>query len=202
MYLYGARTVRSTPAFPNTDFEFDGLILGGGRDIHPSRYGDESVIDTIHDEARDQIEWEMITRAVKENKPILGICRGLQMLNIYFGGTLHQEVGRVFDDFFPTKSTIGKIVARHKVTIESGSRLFNAVKKNELRVNSLHHQAAREVGENLHVTARLENGMVQALEHTELPWIVGVQWHPELMLMNAPQRRIFKKFLQYCPNRV
>lgn len=177
---------------------FDGLVVSGGKDIHPHRYGHSVQIKTLYDEERDEFEWQVIERAVKEGKPILGICRGMQLLNVFFGGTLYQEVGDVFDDFLPNRSTIGKVFARHTVFIGKRSRLFDIYRAPSKRVNSLHHQAVNQLGSGLKVTAYLKNGMTQAVERKGVSWIVGVQWHPELMVLNASQRALFSAFIEEC----
>jgi len=187
----GKKAIFATPSRYSLDEPFDSLILAGGADIHPSRYGQESLVRSRYEEDRDQMEWEFLEKALLQEKPILGICRGMQMINVFFGGTLYQEVGRVFDDFLPPSSIIGKALARHAISVDQNSHLYEIIRKKTLKVNSLHHQAVDRVGKGLRVTAKLKNGVVQAIEHQKYPFIMGVQWHPELMLFNSTQRRFF-----------
>lgn len=185
--------------YPNQTIDwsqFDGLILSGGADIHPSLYGDVPAIESQYEQLRDQLEVEALEWAIAHARPVLGICRGMQMLNVVKKGTLYQEVGRVFDDFLPNTSLLGKCIARRTVLLAKPSILYSLAGKSSLRVNSLHHQAVDQLGEGLIITARLENGLAQAIEAREGPWMLGTQWHPELMFYRSTQRRIFRDFIQ------
>lgn len=151
----------------------DGILLTGGTDIDPSRYNRESETDEFPLEPdRDEFELSLLSQATIVGMPVLGICRGLQVINVHAGGTLHQHVPEhaKFNDAPNTLS--------HEVSIEPGCAL-SAMYGDTLSVNSLHHQTVDTVGSDLKVTARFEN-TVEGLEHDSLP-IVAVQWHPEML---------------------
>lgn len=155
----------------------DGLIVTGGADVDPARYGQEAgpETDAPHLE-RDAWEDALLTAAIERELPFLGICRGMQVLNVNRGGSLHQHLpDLVGDDRF----RIGKgEFATNEVVVEPGSEL-DALVGAKLPVKSYHHQALDAVGEGLRVTARTEDGIVQAVELEGVPFGVAVQWHPE-----------------------
>ena len=153
----------------------DGLLLPGGTDIEPNLYGAESETDIYPPEPeRDDLELGLLKGAVHRQIPVLGICRGQQIVNVGAGGTLHQDV--------PPHSAVGHAAETelHRVTLEPDS-ILRELYGPMVRVNSLHHQAVDTVGEGLRVTAWADDGVAEGLEHTSLP-IVCVQWHPEMML--------------------
>ena len=161
----------------------DGLLLSGGADIAPDRYGAKAETDLYPPELdRDAFELAMLDQAVARKLPTLGICRGLQMINVHAGGSLHQHVPEhaAFD-----QSTTH---LHHEVTIEAESAL-GAMYGETRAVNSLHHQTVDQLGDGLRITARDGDGSVEGLEHADLP-IVAVQWHPE-MLPTAPTDPVF-----------
>jgi len=163
--------------------KLDGLLLTGGDDIAPVRYGAEHGAHTHSPEpTRDDHELALLSEAAERSLPTLGICRGLQLVNVHAGGTLHQHV--------PEHAYIDEPGDReqHQVSIEAGS-LLGELYGSTRPVNSLHHQCVDQVGANLNVTASTATGDVEGLEHSDLP-IVAVQWHPE-MLPTAPTDPIF-----------
>jgi len=161
----------------------DGLLVTGGDDIAASRYGAQAAAETHDPEpTRDDYEFELLDRAAERALPTLGICRGLQLVNVHAGGSLHQHVPEhaYLDD-------VGS-AEKHVVTIEADSvlaELYGSTKA----VNSLHHQSVDRLGSNLRVTASTDDGGVEGIEHADLP-IVAVQWHPE-MLPTATSDPIF-----------
>jgi gamma-glutamyl-gamma-aminobutyrate hydrolase PuuD len=178
-----------------------GLLLPGGRDIIPSHYGHDPhpALGTT-DPGRDDFELELVRAAMDRGMPIVGICRGMQMLNVALGGTLVQDVGLV-DDWtgHPSDPTLEywlPVVAtsvtqdpmpphpRHEVVIEPGSLLYRALGVERIDVSSFHHQAIDRLAPGLHVTATAEDGVIEALEWEEpagRPFVLLVQWHPERM---------------------
>ncbi|MGE4549120.1 MAG: gamma-glutamyl-gamma-aminobutyrate hydrolase family protein [Intestinibacillus sp.] len=145
---------------------FDGLLLTGGGDLAPSYYGQSAETDTLSiDPARDREELSLLDAFIARGKPVFGICRGVQVLNVYFGGTLLQHMEGHGDGVL------------HEVRTLPGSRLHQLCGPS-LQANSYHHQAVAAVGLGLRVTARAADGVIEGLEHHSLP-VFGVQWHPE-----------------------
>lgn len=178
----------------------DGLILSGGGDIHSSLFGEElhpsvTNIDFNH----DRYELLLTHLATERQMPVLGICRGHQMLNVAFGGTLIQDI----PSQFPGSTIIhnqeeSREVATHQVRINPDSRLYRTVKRNSLPVNSFHHQAVKTVAPGFRAVAFSEDGLVEAIESDEGKTILGVQWHPETMAVagNTAMTDIFRYFVR------
>ena len=164
--------------------ELDAIVLTGGGDIDPSVYGQpesRSVCDGIIHE-RDRKEASLIELAIERRLPILGICRGIQILNVHFGGTLQPDLGEPIDDRFHSK--VDEQDSWHTVSVEPGSLLYRAVGTFDGSVTSSHHQAVADVATNLVVSARSSDGSIEGLEFREpeqKSWMVAVQWHPERM---------------------
>lgn len=177
-----------------------GIILLGGSDINPDLYGGETFEGVDYDDKRDAMERDYIRLSMEKKIPILGICRGMQMINVILGGSLYQNISDIFDDFLPTRSTLGKIFARRQVTITQGTKLHAIMKhRNLYKVNSLHHQGINELGKGLRSSAVEKNGLIQAIEIEDgksHPFLIGVQWHPEYILHHRSSRRLFGAFLQ------
>lgn len=153
---------------------YDGLILAGGSDISPELYGDiNNGLSVGMDLEREKSDKIMADAFIKAGKPVLGICRGMQMLNVLFGGTMIQDLG----DKCAVHTPENGVDKSHAVDIEKGSVLFE-IYGESAEVNSAHHQALKDVAEDFTVTARAKDGTVEAIEHKTLK-IFGVQWHPE-----------------------
>ena len=173
--------------------ECDGLLMPGGVDIEPARYGQktEEKCGKI-DLARDAAEWWMLETFLPTGKPVLGICRGVQMLNVFQGGTLHQHIENHSD--FKSRSN-----GCHKVNIVPGTLLEQILGTDSFTVNSLHHQAVNSLGQDLETAAVSQEGIVEAVVHTRHPFCIGVQWHPEHMSRTDPiQRKLFEAFIAAC----
>jgi len=201
-YEEAARSVGLEPASafvlkpPSLD-GMAGLLLMGGTDVNPKLYGASPAPETDEpDDERDAVEWRLIDEALERDLPIFAICRGLQMLNVHHGGSLHQHLGSPrHDTDFEDKSTIA-----HEVMIEPESHLANIVGSTRVRVNSRHHQAVNRIGEGLRVSARdSEEDTIEALEQPNRRFVVAVQWHPEDQVSKEPdQRRLFERFAKAC----
>ena len=162
------------------------LLLPGGGDVEPRRYGQPNVASRNLDPARDALEWDLLERFAAAGKPVLGICRGMQSVNVFFGGTLFQDV--------PGHGQTDGADSTHDVRTAPG--VFAALGAE--RVNSAHHQAADRLGDGLRAEQWAPDGVVEALRHTRLP-VWGVQWHPERL--DAPAgTRLFRAFLDLCRN--
>ncbi|MGC9368189.1 MAG: gamma-glutamyl-gamma-aminobutyrate hydrolase family protein [Paracoccaceae bacterium] len=186
--LAGARGVRWNTRRDSDISAVDGVIVGGGDDISPGLYGGDLKVAARLDPDRDALERGLIEEAIKAGKPVLGICRGAQMLNIALGGNLHQDAYAQYveSDFVRT------ILPRKEVHIERDSLLAKIAGAAPMRVNALHTQAIDRLGDGLRVGARDLGGMIQAIERVKEPFAVGVQWHPEHLIYARRQRAIFR----------
>jgi len=165
----------------------DGLILTGGLDVQPELYGAER--HPLTDPARpDRDAWELalFRGARRRGIPVFGICRGLQLINVALGGTLHQHLPEAYGT--ERYRVGGGVFADNTVLVDGGTRLAGLVGAGEFGVHSYHHQGVDRLGEGLTVTARTDDGLVQAYELPGDEYLVAVQWHPE---ENAADRRLF-----------
>lgn len=176
----------------------DGLLLSGGEDVNPAFYGQtatEKCGKIVP--ARDHAEMKMLEAFLSTGKPILGICRGEQLMNVFFGGTLHQDIADVATschDDYPRKNR-----GNHEVSVTRGTKLAEIMGQETFLANSLHHQAVDKVAPALILAATSEDGIVEGIEHPAHPFCIGVQWHPEHMSAYSKlQRRIFDAFVDAC----
>ncbi|HEU4888985.1 MAG TPA: gamma-glutamyl-gamma-aminobutyrate hydrolase family protein [Thermoanaerobaculia bacterium] len=175
----------------------DGILLAGGEDCDPALYGQERhpLVTDLMDERRQVNDLALAKVARQRGIPTLGICLGLQMMNVAGGGTLVQDI----DSHVETEiqhASIPEDRARHDVMVEKGTKLASIVPAVELNVNSSHHQAVGEVAEGLRVTAHAPDGVVEGLEDPRHPFYVGVQWHPEDMAGEGSASTLFDAFVQ------
>jgi len=140
------------------------------------------------DAARDAMEARLIEQALARDLPVLGICRGAQLLNVVCGGTLHQHL----DDFYDEKPNLSTIWPQKEVVITEGSRLAGVLGQNRCQVNSLHKQAIKRPGHGLREVARENNHVTQAIEHGQRGYVLGVQWHPEYLPQRREQQALFR----------
>lgn len=140
------------------------------------------------DRARDELETRLIREALARDLPILGICRGSQLLNVVLGGSLHQELR----DYYTETPQIRSVLPRKRVELVPGSRLNRILECQHCMVNALHKQAINEPGEGLKIVAREANEVIQAVEHTQRAFVIGVQWHPEYMPQSEGQFGLFQ----------
>jgi putative glutamine amidotransferase len=166
----------------------DGLLIGGGDDIGAAMYGGELAFDVRIDPARDKMERRALDQALHRDLPVLGVCRGSQMINIHFGGTLHQDIYSVYDGLPRMRTPL----ARKHVTIRKGSRLARHMGAGRIAVNSLHHQSVAELGDGLRVAARDAHRVVQATEHRDADFVIGVQWHPEFLPFRRRHQALYR----------
>ncbi len=202
-YIRAIRDSGGIPVvLPNTDGStekindylerLDGLLMPGGADIPPSEYGEEAHPTVkLLDEDRFQFEKALAEAWIKRSdKPMLGICLGSQWINVASGGSLVQDI--------PSEFGVNHRDVSHNVTIEADSRLCKIFGNTDFEVNSLHHQAVRDVGEGLRIVARCPDGVVEATESTDPDrFLIGVQWHPEkLMPENEQQAKLLQAFVK------
>lgn len=176
----------------------DGMLLTGGGDIEPSLYGETRLPECGEANAlRDEYEWAMLKAYLPTGKPVLGICRGIQMMNTVTGGTLIQDIGRISGckhSDFPNR---GRGV--HEIQILPGTRLAQILGTTCESVNSMHHQVADRLGEGMVISARSADGFIEAIERPDHPFCIGVQWHPEHMSRKFKrQQGIFDAFVAAC----
>lgn len=183
----------------------DGLLITGGGDVHPKYYSKRKhaltgKLNMTIDEGRDRTELFLVREFYRQKKPILGICRGAQIINVSFGGTLMQHVPELSKEnqeqhLVPMKKGGWHIMA-HKVIVDPKSRLFEIVKKSVFFVNSAHHQMIDKSGMHLTISAQSPEGINEAIEAADKKnFIIGAQWHPEQMPEHIITKRIFKAFL-------
>ncbi|RXJ83891.1 gamma-glutamyl-gamma-aminobutyrate hydrolase family protein [Arcobacter sp. CECT 8985] len=194
LFLSNAKAVSLRPNDHSSKDKIDGLLLSGGSDINPLLYGgNKEAHNTKLDKKRDAFELEMIKSAVNRKIPIFGICRGAQLLNIFFDGDLFPTVLDI-EEYLIHKNSIFPI---KDIFIKKRSKLFDIIKKDKIKANSLHNQAINKVGEDLKVTAKHE-GLVQAIEKKNYPFMLAVQWHPEYLFYMKEHRKLFNDFVNAC----
>jgi putative glutamine amidotransferase len=181
----------------------DGVFLPGGADIDPVSYGTapHPLCDKT-DRERDRVELALARWAMEEGKPVLGVCRGMQLINLAAGGTLYQDIaeqlpGSIKHDYFPYGgSNLRRDYLAHDVDVAPDSRLAEVFGEGALQVNSMHHQGVRAVGGGLAVSAVAPDGLVEGLESANGGYVVGVQWHPEALTdSQKAARRLFEGFV-------
>lgn len=177
----------------------DGLMLPGGPDVDPTFYGEEphpKIGMTLYQ--KDRFEIALIKAALAADKPIFGICRGIQIMNVAMGGTLYQDLESQYPELKiqHPQATLGQF-ATHHVELTAGSKLAKLYGQSTIKVNSRHHQAVKAVGKGLKVTAVAPDGVIEGMESTDTDLFLGVQWHPENMWQQEdPQQLVvFQDFL-------
>ena len=206
-YLDAIRDAGGLPVMlPHTDDEAEidrildlcsAVLVTGGPDVEPELYGEERLNDSVETQkVRDDAETALFCKAFDRGMPILGICRGMQLINVLLGGTLYQDLPTQNPSEIRHRQEEANDVATHGVTLERKSGLFRAVGSERIDVNSFHHQAIRKPAPNLAVTARADDGVIEAAELPAYPFLWLIQWHPELLWkVDANSRAIFRAFV-------
>ena len=179
---------------------FDGFVFTGGDDIDPAKYGEEKIKECgqpcVH---RDSLEFALFREVIKTDKPILGICRGMQFLNAALGGTLYQDLPTQKPSEVCHKQPAPFDALTHSVTVEKGTMLYDIVGTEKLMVNTLHHQAVDKIAPCLVPCAKADDGLVEAVYDPEKAFLLGVQWHPEMIFGQEENSiKIGKAFVEAC----
>ncbi len=175
----------------------DGLIIpGGDEDINPQFYGQELKSDRVKtNDARAGFELKLTKRALERNMPILGICNGLQVINVVLGGTLIQHIPDHYESHINHEQPHPKHEPSHSIIIEAGTLLSTLTHEKEVMVNTTHHQAIDKLGKELIVSARADDGIIEAIESKNYKFLVGVQWHCEY-LNSELDSNLFKRLVE------
>lgn len=181
----------------------DGLVLPGGNDLDPSRYGQNPAIACGEmDPHCDELDLLSAGFALEQGLPILAICRGMQVLNVALGGTLVQDIPTQITDPIKHKQDAPSWYSTHDVAIQSASLLGNIWGNALGKVNSFHHQSVNKLGQGLRIVATAPDGIVEAIESSAHDFVLGVQWHPELMVDHYPSAKaIFERFILAAKDR-
>jgi putative glutamine amidotransferase len=197
---YGAQTLDVRPGHKGLDLAaVDGVLLAGGGDLEPWRYAapDSGRCRDV-DPERDETELCLTRAALRAGLPVLGICRGAQVLGVALGGQLVQRIGSKPANA-EKHSVAGKEAeAGHWVEIAAGSRLARIIGAGRIRVNSSHHQANARLGPGVSPAACCDDGVIEAIEVDGAAFAIGVQWHPERMLESESSQRLFRAFVHAC----
>lgn len=178
----------------------DGLILSGGQDVFPFYYNEDpkAKIGEVMP-SRDRFDFELLKNAKEKGIPILGICRGVQVINVYEGGTLYQDLDYIDGEVLKHSQNHDFDLETHIVYIEEDSKLYEIFNKKSLLINSFHHQSLKDIANGYKVTAKASDGVVEAIEHQKYPFLVGVQWHPEALTKhNDDMLALFERFISEC----
>jgi putative glutamine amidotransferase len=176
----------------------EAIILTGGSDINPLLYGEipGSFCERIVPE-RDEFELMLLDEAIKIDMPVLGICRGMQLINIYFGGSLYQDLREANDKYNHFVNNIPRWHYIHDVQLKENSELYKAFGEKIIKTNSIHHQLIRLLGKDLEATALAFDSTIEGIESINNYFVLGVQWHPEMMFQkDRKQLKLFKYFIE------
>ena len=170
----------------------DGIIITGGNfDIDPQMYGKDEDGSRIIKNNRTIFETTICQMCLDTNKPILGICGGEQLLNVVCSGTLIQDIASSNANALKHEQLNPRNQTSHSVNIKQKTKLHNIVKKQKIQVNSAHHQAIDKLGNKLIISGYADDGIIEAIEHSQHDWCVGVQWHPEFLI--TPEDNLLMK---------
>ena len=187
--LAGARTCYLSPGQNRPAEQLDGLVIAGGDHIHPRHYHSQPEILARYNPPRDRLELAMLDLAAERGLPVLGICRGAQLINVHRGGDLHQNITPLRKHTRPRRL----LLPSQRIHVHERTRLKRISKRNHFGVNRLHSQSIRQLGQGLRIAARDRDQFVQAIESTDRnQWQLGVQWHPEYLLYHPLHRALFK----------
>lgn len=193
----GGRSVRITTTDPFPFERLDGIVVGGGDDIDTALYGEAARPLIRIDPERDQLELTALDIAARLNLPVLGICRGSQMINVHRGGSLYVDIHEVYE----AAPRLRTVLPRKRVSILPESCLYRILGISECRVNALHHQAVNRLGDGIRVVATERSGVVQGIEAPGHHFLMGVQWHPEYLVTDPRQQNLFRTLVEAAKGR-
>ena len=174
----------------------DGILFTGGHDVSLELYGEEPIEGVVACKKRDDMEKIVLRMAIETDKPVLGICRGIQFINAALGGTLYQDLPTQFNSVLEHHQQPPYDVPVHSVNIMKDSPLYSCLNLEKIQVNSYHHQAVKDVAPGLKVMATAEDGLVEGLYMPDHRFLWAVQWHPEFSyLKDENSQKIFKAFI-------
>jgi len=188
LLVSGGRPVHLRPGDPLDTVQLDGVVITGGHDVEPVLYKAAAEVEGKYDPERDTFEAGIISHALQDRIPLLGICRGAQLLNVQLGGSLIQDL-RKHRRLTSNRRTL---LPLKTLCLEQDSRLAALLGTDTLKINSLHKQSIDHLGAGLRVSGRDLDAIVQAVEHPEHEFLFGVQWHPEFLAYLPRQRRLFR----------
>ena len=176
----------------------DGLVITGGNfDISPALYSEPTDGSRNIKNQRTNFEIEIFKKFLQTSKPILGICGGEQLMNVATGGDLIQDIRTSIKTSIEHEQINPRNQVSHEVHIKNNSRLFQIIKEDKIQVNSAHHQSVKKLGENFTASAFASDEIIEAIEHTQHPWCIGIQWHPEFLITDA-DIAIVKDFINHA----
>jgi len=181
--------------------KLDGVLLSGGDDVNPRLFGEDQLPETkkVLDE-RDELESLLLKSCLEQGKPVFGICRGLQIINVVLGGSLFQHIQiQIPSAIQHDRHDDNREKRHHSVTVTPGSLLARLTGPTSIQVNTLHHQGIRDLAKQLHIGGKCsEDGLIEAIEIEEQPFFLAVQWHPEELTEYPEQRSLFEAFVKAC----
>lgn len=202
IWLAGGRPRVLTPSTPKYQAaELDGLLLGGGKDVFPGLYNEPAKTAYSYDSARDEMEVFWADRAKTEHIPVLGVCRGAQLMNIICGGNLYASVKEAYEDANYPEGFWHHMLYRKTIEIKRDSLLHHITQHTQLKVNSIHKQAIARLGDGLDINATESNGVIQAISMPDHPFFLGIQFHPEFLLHRPVFRQLFKALVHAARER-
>jgi len=178
----------------------DGILFTGGHDVDPKVYGEEAKPECgVSCALRDSMEGYLLDRCIEDNKPFLGICRGIQFINAHLGGSLYQDLPTEYDSKVEHHMSPPYDIAIHKVKVLDGTLLAKILGAGEIGVNSYHHQAVKSLADGLTKMAVSEDGLIEAVEVKNQTFAVGIQWHPEFSYKkNENSKKLIMAFVNAC----
>lgn len=181
--------------------KLDGLILTGGGDVDPTSFEEEPHKNLKYvSPERDLFEFAITNIFLKMNKPILGICRGSQIINIVLGGNIYQDIGTQFEsEVLQHDQKAPKYHASQYANLKEDTLLYSILKQKSIKINSYHHQAVKKLGKNIKETATATDNVIEGIESQNHDFVLGVQWHPEYLYENDNNsKKIFQSFVSAC----